>query len=172
MKTFGLKPRQLADLLGIGCGRSGLEEQPDTNELKRVILSEKFTAVLPLDPDVADSLPAVLGQPCRELLSVTGKSLNDILTDPKTDISIIETIKDYGKRLSASEIEPFQQAIALTIYYSAIAAALVYHDQKISVHSYESLNHYFSMLLQKGWMLPELNELFSKARKICSKKGG
>ena len=172
MKTFGLKPRQLADLLGIGCGRSGLEEQPDTNELKRVMLNEKFAAVLPLDPNVTDSLPTVLGRPCRELLGITAKSLSDILTDPKTDIGIIETIKDYGKRLSASEIESFQQAIALTIYYSAIAAALVYHNQKISVHSYKSLDHYFSMLLQKGWMLPELAELFTKAGKICSKKGG
>jgi hypothetical protein len=172
MKTFGLKPRQLADLLGIGCGRSGLEVQPDTNELKKAMLSEKFAAVLPLDPDVGDSLPAVLGRPCRELLSITAKPLSDILTDPKTDISIIEIIKDYGKRLAASEIEPFQQAIALMIYYSAIAAALVYHNQKISAHSYESLDHYFSMLLQKGWMLPELVALFTKARKVCQKKGG
>ena len=172
MKTFGLKPRQLADLLGIGCGKSGLEEQPETNELKKAMLSEKFAAVLPLDPDVGESLPAVLGRPCRELLSVTAKSLSDILTDPKTDVSIIETIKDYGKRSSALEMESFQQAVALTIYYSAIAAVLVYHDQKISAHSYESLDHYFSMLLQKGWMLPELSELFTKARKVCSQKGG
>jgi len=172
MKTFGLKPRQLANLLGIGCGKSGLEEQSDTNELKKAMLSEKFTTVLPLDPDLGASLPAVLGRPCRELLSVAAKSLSDILTNPKTDVSIIETIKDYGKRLSVSEIEPFQQALALTIYYSAIAAALVYHNQKISAHSYQSLNHYFSMLLQKGWMLPELDDLFTRARKICSKKGG
>jgi hypothetical protein len=49
----------------------------------------------------------------------------------------------------------------------AIASALVFHQHKISHHSYEKLDKAFTQLERKPWVWPELKDLLAKARAIC-----
>ncbi|KPL20813.1 MAG: hypothetical protein AMJ75_11170 [Phycisphaerae bacterium SM1_79] len=64
-----------------------------------------------------------------------------------------------------------EHAVAVAIYYAAIASALVFHDVKVTTHSYESLEASFTRLINKPWMSAELNSLFIRALKLCRKKG-
>jgi hypothetical protein len=53
-----------------------------------------------------------------------------------------------------------------------MASVMVYHDKKISQHSYAALGDAFVLLIDKSWMDPELVGLFSKARGLCQGKAG
>ena len=63
-----------------------------------------------------------------------------------------------------------QGAAATTLYYGAIASALVHHRKKITQGSYQNLDESLALLGTKTWMVEELRELFSQARRICLSK--
>ena len=54
MKTFGLKPKQLANLLGIGWNDDPVERELVSVSEKQKLLEEIFKATLPLGIDVDD----------------------------------------------------------------------------------------------------------------------
>lgn len=55
----------------------------------------------------------------------------------------------------------------MAIYYAAVAGALVFHDSKITEHSFERLERAFGMLIAKTWMASELVGLFEKCRTLA-----
>jgi hypothetical protein len=125
---------------------------------------------LPLDPALPDSFPAVRNWTSDEVLAAAGRSIGDVLLDSATSLSVIRTLEDYGKKLvrrGASEAKP---AAALVVYYASIASALVFHQQRITRHSYEALGEAYAELEQKPWVSPELKDLFEKARLVCRQR--
>jgi hypothetical protein len=170
--TYGLSPERLARLLAIG-----LQSADDLNNLSTgrgpgEILMEMLTLELPLGPAVPDSLPAVLNRPCDEMLGVARQTLRDLLLDSKTDLAVIKTLKDYGKKLVRRGGPEAKQAAATVIYYAAIASALVFHAHKITQHSCQTLREAYAELEQKPWVPPELKDLFRRAKAACHQRKG
>lgn len=143
-----------------------------TAKQKSSLLRDLLDDVLPADPAVVDSLPALLRHSYRELLPLAGKSLAELLLSGQTPLSSIEQIKEYGKQVSSSAGSEVRYEASATIYYAAVASALVFHDQKITRYSYQELAGYFSSLIDKKWIPAKIKRLFNKALEVCKQKVG
>lgn len=169
--TYGLKPEQLGRLLSMG--PKGIDSVDAMSDEKKIeaLLRDRLTGALPKDSSLLDSLLAVMERLARDIQSLAGKSFGDVLLDPASDVGLLQAIKDYSKKLSSTIASEAESAIAITMYYAAIASCLVHHDKKITQHSYKNLDQSFATLTEKKWLTPELKELFSQARKICQQRG-
>ena len=146
------------------------EDRASTGEQTATILREWLRGFLPVDKLVVESMRDTLDDLRRELLPLSGKPLGDVVVDSAISVAVLNRIKDYGKRLAAQGRSRADHDAALTIYFAAIASALVFHGQKISTHPHESLERSFVVLVAKPWMVPELVELFTKARQVCHER--
>ncbi len=168
--TYGLSPEKLGRLLAMGLKNGDAEDGLGSGHTTGEVLQDMLSRELPLDPTIPDSVPAVLNPPCDELIPATGSTIRDILLSSRTDLAVVKTVKDYGKQLARRGGSEAAQAAATVLYYAAIAAALVFHQHKISQHSYQKLDKAFTELEQKPWVSPELKGLFQKAQGICGQR--
>ena len=166
--TFGISSERLARLLGIGLAldeqEQGTHEQP-----KAELLRARLAGTLPLAPDVVDALPAIFGRLSKELIPLSGKTLDEVLRDPDVSLDVIQTVKDYAKDLASRAGSEADHAASIAIYYAAIASAVLFHGKKITRHSFESLAESFETLGHKSWIPSDILRHFSKARKLCEK---
>lgn len=169
--TFGLSPTQLARLLKIGSDRRSTGEEVDEEQKKAELLHNWLAATLPLDAVLVKSLPTILRRLCQELRPLAGKPFGALLTDPSTDIAAIRKIKDFSKKMVRSVKSEAEHDVAATVYYAAIASAFVFHDQRITKFSYESLKNSFSALKEHTWLTPDLAGLFKKCLQRLSQEG-
>lgn len=168
--THGLKPEQLARLLALGLESNDPEDELLATGTPAEPLRKMLAGKLPLDPAMPDSLPAVLKRPCEEMVAVADRTMRDLVLDSKTDLSVIKSLKDYAKELARRGGPDGQEAAATAIYYAAIASAIVFHQHKITRHSYEKLHEAYTDLEQKPWVSSELKDLFRKAREVCHQR--
>lgn len=172
--TAGLGADQLARLMRIGEDADRSRGQVDPGQLTAELLSEHLAGTLPLGSTTIDALPLVLGQVCPELARMHGRRLGEVLLDATTDLAVIEEIKDYGRRLadreSARRNRGPEHAAAVSIYYAAIAAALVSHGQKITSFSFKKLAEAMEELAVKPWMTSEWRDFLRRAGNISSEK--
>jgi hypothetical protein len=94
------------------------------------------------------------------------------LLSPPPDLPLLQALKDCSKAMSSALDAKSEVALATTIYYASLAAALVHRDRKITQHSYGTLDESFALLIEKDWMAPELIALFSRARSVCQSRRG
>lgn len=172
--TYGLKPDRLARLLGLGLEDEHLQETvpaaKTSPECEAVILAEMLRGKAPINPALADSLASALNRPAVGLVPAARRPVGDLLLDSQTDLSTIETLKDYAKELvRRGELKAVQGA-ATALYYATTAAALVFHRQSISRHPHAKLQAAYRELERKSWIPVELKELFEKARAVCQRK--
>jgi len=161
--TYGLRPEQLARLLGLAAESEEAPKRAGTSRTPAKLLRELLASERLLDPQTPDSLPAVLNRPCNEVLAARGRTMNDLLLDSETDLTVVQTLKDYGKEFARRRGSKAKQAAATVIYYGAIASALVFHGKKISQHSHQKLHDAYTQLEQKPWIPSELKDLFRRA---------
>lgn len=164
----GLGPRQLADLLSIGLDKnlSGNHVMNSDDEIKRffqLLLKRK----IPMEAGIMDAIMLFLREDKVYSNQIINHSLGELLTNAKTEIGLLKTIKDYSKKIYQSTVSKGENSIAIAIYYAAIAGGLVYHDTKISEHNYNALKSAFSNLMQRPWITAEIKHLFSRAYEIC-----
>jgi len=164
--TFGLRPERLATLLDAGSGDDGNSSQQPAHQAAAKLMRQRLAGPLRIE-DCVDSLLNLLNRPCPEMLPVAGKSLGDVLLDPATPLAILETLKQYGKNLSARWDEGPEHVVAVTVYYAAIAAALGSHGSKITTRSYRELADSLQTLMDDRWITPELAGLFDTACTLC-----
>ena len=168
--THKLKPGQLVRLLSMGVEGMDSVHIVCDDKATADLLRNKLKSALPKDSFLVESLLIVTERLGRDMRALVGKPLGEVLLDPETDINLLRAIKDYSKELSSSFVSEAETAVAITIYYAALASSLLYHDKKITQYSYETLGQYFTALMKKKWMAPELVKLFSRAHSICQNK--
>ena len=172
--TAGLEAEQLARLMRIGEEEELPPDDVGQEELTAELLGEHLAGTLPLGSTAVDALPLVLGRLCPELAPMQGRRLGEVLLDAATDLAVIREIKDYARRLADREAlrrgQGPEYAVAVSIYYSAIAAALVFHEEKITSFSFEKLTDALSELAAKPWITSELRDLLERAGNISSRR--
>ena len=166
-QDFDLSRHQKSRLLSLGLGSNPPKLSTDEVEQKADMFYDVLTRTLPVDPSVVDSLPAVLRGLSSGLQSLAGLPIGELLQDPKTDIATIKKIKQYAKESGTTGSSEDKNDVFLAVYYAAIASALVFHNEKITQHSYKDLEQYFSSFMQKDWVLEEIKELFHGAQNHC-----
>lgn len=171
-KEIELTGEQKTRLLSLSLEPEPNEDNTDIDEKKADLLYEILSHPMPVDTSVANSLPTALRGLCKRLRAVAGEPLGDLLQNPERGISVIKEIKEYAKQSGTSAKSEIESDIFLVIYYGTIANALLFHNQKISQHSYKDLEQFFYSFTKKDWVLDELTELFKKAQEYCQKKLG
>ncbi len=157
--AFGLPPETLARLLGLG------EPATPTDPVSRRgrLLTSRLKAPLPLRPDVVERLPELLAQLCRKLAPMDGRTLHELLMDPETPTDVHVEVKDHFKKQAAAASDPDDHAVAIVVYFAAIASALVVQDRRISTQGLDTLGSAFDNLHDKAWVPRWLAELFARA---------
>jgi hypothetical protein len=171
-KNIELTGEQKTRLLSLGLESEPNEDGTDIDEKKADLLYEVLSHPMPVDNSIVSSLPVALRGLCKRLSSVAGEPLGDLLQNPERGISVIKEIKEYAKQSGASAKSEIESDIFLVIYYDTIANALLFHNQKITQHSYKDLEQFFCSFTKKDWILNDLTELFRKAREYCQEKLG
>ena len=165
--TFGTEPQRMADMLGMGTEADSGDLTPD--EAKEDMLGKRLAGSLPLTQTQANDLAVIAGE-FRERLPLGGRSLGEVILDEETELDILVEIKEYGKSLSTATESEVDREVGLTIYYAAIASAILFHNQRITSHPADALANALGALVEKRWMNPKLARHFAKARKACRKK--
>ena len=93
--------------------------------------------------------------------------MEERLLDPGTPVTALRTLKDDSKAMARRDASQADRAAATTVYYAAIASALVFHDHKITGQAYGQLHEGLSTLGAKPWVPAGIKSLFAKAREIC-----
>lgn len=168
--TFGLKLEQLAEIFSLGLDDDLTTDMVYDDQTIAEMLRIQFSWQLPKGSFPSDSIFMMMGRMGFDTSSLAGKSFDEVLLDSRCDIDLLLTVKDCGKKLSRTLKSEAKKAIAITIYFSSIAAALVHHNTKITGYSYKELEESFSMLIGKSWMTPQLSSLFLRACEICQNK--
>ena len=114
------------------------------------------------------SLPGDAGSPHPDIQT---HAIGDLLLRPDTDLAELTSLKQYAKDLSRQDVPELSREVAITVYYAAIAAALVHHGRKIANFSYGELEAAFTRLIEAGWIAWDIADLLARARKICAEMG-
>ncbi len=169
-KKIELTGEQKTRLLSLGLEPKLNEDGIDIDVKKADLLYDVLSHPMPVDISVINSMPTALKGLCQRLPAVAGEPLGDLLQNPERGISVIKQIKEYAKQSGTSATSEIESDIFLVIYYGAIANALLFHNMKITQHSYKDLEQFFCSFTKKDWVLSELTELFKKAQKYCKEK--
>ena len=167
-RILNVRPKGLARLLGIAFGGEP-EEAGDKDEEKAAVLGACLSAIVPPGDGAFDLWPPASS---RLAAAGAGPSLRELLTAPHSSLDRIRAIRRAAKRDASRDDSQVRHAVAIAIYYAAIAHALVFHDVKITTYSYEALEASLDKLITKPWIAPELVQLYRGARKICGKRHG
>ena len=168
--TFGLRLDQMQNLFSLGTAEPDPADKEGDNEKMAGLLREQLTCVLPEHSLLFDALVMMMEQQGYDTQPLAGKPLRQVLSGPGSDIGLLRAIKECSKTLVCTLDSEVEMALATTIYYAALAAALVHHDKKITHNSYEKLDESFALLVEKKWMAEELAALFSQAQRICQRR--
>ena len=163
--TFGVSLKKVVKLLNIG---SDVGSTPgEIDQQKADMLSDRLSDTLPLYYSTNQKPASKLRRLGQTIAALAGEPIGRLLQDPKTDITIIRMTKDYGRKLSASAKSEAEHHTANTVYYAAIAHALVCLDLKITKYSYKDLLESFFQLSKEDWIPKDLRDLFTKASECC-----
>ncbi|MFC1764637.1 hypothetical protein ACFL6U_21535 [Planctomycetota bacterium] len=162
-KKLRLNKKQTTRLLELGLQSDSELPQSNADTLKEQLLVDALRSKLPIDQALEEALPAMIQSLARELESLSGSSLGELLTSPETSTEILVKIKDHAKERGNTAQKETEREIALAVYYAAIAAALVHHNTKISEHTDQNLKNAFNKLEQHAWMPTNLRTLFQEA---------
>jgi hypothetical protein len=169
-EKFKLNIEQSTYLLKLGLVPDNEKNNQVSEKNREDLLLDMLASKLPVNPALFESMPAVLRPLSDELDAVSGLSLGKLIQNTQTKTTLLRNIKEYAKQLGTSAPNEIERDVALVVYFAAIAHALVFHNVKITKHSYESLRVSFSDLVEKPWLPIELARLFTKAGKVCNDK--
>lgn len=151
-----------------------LRDKAFFNQVTGELLQDALAGMLPLDSATVETLPLIAGPLPRELAPLQGKPVARALLDRRTDVETIRRVKEYWKRVAyREEALPYREpehAVAIVLYFAAIASALVYHKQKMTNFGYGDLAESLQTLARKPWLTPDLKQLFAKAATIGKKR--
>ncbi len=168
--TYGLRLDQMASLFAMGAGAPDAATPKDDDETLRDLLHEQLTSAEPKGSLLRDTLAMMMARTGGDTDLPSGRPLGEMLLQPSSDTKRLEAIKDCSKTLSVTLDSRTETALARTLYFAAIAAALVHHDVKITQIPDETLAESLATLQDKPWMAAELVELFAHAQEICRRR--
>ncbi len=165
----GLEPEKVARLVGISLNH----EQGERRDAEAVI-EECLQTCLANTWWAEDRKEGAWSRALGRLLGPrrpdTRQSVGQLLLDARAALGDIKHIRRHAKEKATRTDDEAEHAVMTTIYFAAIANGLVFHGQRITTYSYESLRSSFSKLRSKAWMPADFVGLFEKAEQVCRNK--
>lgn len=163
---LGLDPKRIGRLFGITFD-SHTQDIAGPDDSTSGLLQACLAATASAETEGTGSWPGVIATLQEDPGFDPGRSLGDVLMDPTSDLDAVRKIRRYAKRRASREDSEAERNVATTIYFAAIASALLFHGVKITTYPYETLEASFNKLIAKRWMPAELAQFFVKAREAC-----
>jgi len=138
-------------------------------EVKEEALRQELSGILPIARDQLRELSALAAR-FRDALPLGGQALGEVILDADTELAVLAKIKEHGKELSTATDSEVERDVGLTVYFAALAGALLYHGERITSYSYAAMADAFNRLAAKRWMEPRLARHFSKAARECKER--
>jgi len=160
-----LNDRQKTRLLSLGLEPDRPAAMPDGHEQRGDLLCDILRR--PLPPDGQGEPAAITVQSYPVFRSVAGPPLRELLLDPKTDIAVLHRIKEYAKAMGQKAGTEAEKDVFLAIYLAAIAAAKLFHSDRITEHADTDLARFLEFFARQPWMPTVLVALFQKAISSC-----
>lgn len=162
--TFGLDSEKLAKLFEIGEGEQ--TQSISDSDRKAELLHDILAEAVPL----SDFAQHKLDKLKQTIDALSSESVGKLLLDPETNIALIRQIKDYGRKLSSRAESKAERHVSNTIYYGAIASAMIFHKVRITRFSNAYLAESFHKLADQQWIPEHLRSLFAESRKQCQEQ--
>ena len=170
--TSGLGPDKIKELFKVCSEDPQKANELTVDEEKAEQLNDFLAETLPLGSPSQRPLKDGVERLCTMSGLARSDAIRTLLKNTKTDIYLIRKIKDHYKDSSEQAVSKSELDAAKTIYFLAIAHALVHHDTLISKFSFDELRQSFSVYEKQKWILPDLKNLFERADKYCLDKLG
>lgn len=137
---------------------------------KSELLEEKMAAALPKDFFNQGHLSIHLSTLCDISGISKTETFKSVIKNDKVELGLLIKMKDYFKNLSGKSTTEMEHQIYNSIYYAAIASALLYHHERITRYSYEELATNFTRLLKEDWLPNYILKLYQEAQSYCTSK--
>jgi len=131
------------------------------------LLNDRLAQPFVVDRDSKRGMPASSRAPRQITTAELTGTIGDVLREPNVTASTLEKLKEFGRKLFSEGMTPPQRDVGLTIYYGAIANALVHHDLRITRLSFQELRQSLAALVDKEWMPTDFKSLFREAYQTC-----
>lgn len=165
-KTDNLKltDQQKTRLLHIALSPGVADAPANEDEMRGDLLCDILRQPLPAElPERAASFPDRAAKPCSTFLAMAGRTLRELLLDPKTDVFVLHRIKEYAKMLGTKAESEVEKDVFLAVYFAAIAAAGLFHSRQITEHSATNLDRFLASFARLPWIPSDLAGLFADA---------
>jgi hypothetical protein len=160
MGNWALNDRQKTRLLSLALERDGPAAAPTEDEQKGDLLRNILRCALPLEAPASNAAacPSSSGPPL-----VAGPPLGELLRDRTTDIAVLRRIKEYAKALGKNTKSGIARDVFVAVYFAAIAAARLFHNERVTEHTDERLVRFLRAFAQAAWMPADLAGLLAQA---------
>ena len=163
---FELAPRKIARILSLTLA-SDREDNDLGNADVAGLLDRCLHARLPVEDFGELTWTDLVANLTADQEASRGTVLADVLTASGSSLKSIRSIRRCAKQRAARNAMDPEYSVAITLYFAAIANALLFHGTKITTYSYDSLETSFNRLVSKPWMPEELGNLLTEARGYC-----
>jgi hypothetical protein len=161
---------QQARLLRLGLRCQDAEGVMDPEDQRGNLFYDILSGPLPVDEAITHSIPTELIGICQTLRSVAGEPIWDLLHKADVNIILLQKTKEYAKQKGSVSNNEVEHDVFLALYYVAIACGLIFHGEKITQHSYQDLEQFFSTLSKKPWIPQDIAGLLLQASEYCRGK--
>jgi hypothetical protein len=160
--NVALNDRQKTRLLSLALERDNPPAAANEDEQRGDLLRDILRCALPLETP-APTTAVGLGPSCGGLRTVAGPPLGELLRERTTDLVVLKRIKEYAKALGKNAKSGIERDVFVAVYFAAIAAARVFHNERVTEHTDENLVRFLHSFAQAAWMPADLAGLFVQA---------
>jgi hypothetical protein len=172
--SLDLTDQQKTRLLHLALGPHDPPEPANKDEERGDLLHDVLRCSLPLRAGPREGSHLAATGSCQGLRSVVGPPIGELLQDPKTSVAALREIKQYAKARGSQAASEREKDVFLAVYFAALAAALVFHRERITEHLGRELAQFLGTFAQAAWMPTDLKELFCRGQQtipIASPEG-
>jgi hypothetical protein len=160
--NLALNNGQKLRLLSLALKRNDPAVVSNEDEQKGDLLQDILRCVLPLEAP-APGTPVGICPSYGELRTVAGPPLGELLCNPATELAVLRRIKEYAKALGQNAKSQIERDVFAAVYFAAIAAARVCHNERVTEHADERLVRFLHAFAQATWMPADLAGLLVRA---------
>jgi len=168
--TFGLSSKKLVRLMKIAEETEQTQEKVDQKRIKTELLHDYLAQTLEVYKYAGEEFKTKHGHLRNTINVLSSEPIGKLLQNPGTEIGLIRMVKDHSSKLSKCAKSKAERQVANTIYYAAIAHALLFHNRRITRYTYESLSKSFTKLTKENWVPNNMSNLFVQATKASQQK--
>jgi hypothetical protein len=163
---FGIDPENVRRFLDDCLTPASPQEQGSEQARMEQLLQDQLSEKCPLSRPIRSG-SWLIDEVQEKVLLDLSRPVREVLLDDQTSLDTLRDIKDRYRQWAEKASDKRMQRVYTTIYFAAIARALVVHGKMITRLPPSYLIRSFGALADKPWMVPAIRDLCRKAQQAC-----